>query len=255
MRSQCERHAICATTSTIDTLTDYVLLEIFDLTRTSSSGFQVCFPHFWEDAPGSPPPVWEWHPLACVCRRWREIIFASPLRLDLQLFCTHGTPVRKNLGCWPPTTPIVIGHGYDDMKSLTPKDEDNVFAALEQRDRVRHINLSVTDAVLENMVTLMQEPFPELRDLAISSRSQNMPVLPDGFLGGSAPLLRQISFNGIPFPALPTFLSRASNLASLTLFSISQTGYISSAAFAACLAVLPRLECLSIRIPITGFPH
>ncbi|KAH9029660.1 hypothetical protein EDB85DRAFT_1507787 [Lactarius pseudohatsudake] len=239
----------CATT--IDTLTDNVLLEIFDLIR-SSFDFQVRFPLFW-GTPG-PPPVWKWHPLVCVCRRWRQVIFASPLRLDLQLLCTHGTPVRKILGCWQPTLPIVIGHGHNSMEDLAPEDEDNVFAALEQRDRVRHINLWVTYAALDNMVTLMQEPFPELRRLAISSRCQNMHILPDDFLGGSAPCLREISFSGIPFPALPTLLSSASDLVQLILVDIPQTGHISSAAFAACLAVLPRLEHLSIEFRSPGSP-
>ncbi|KAI9430943.1 hypothetical protein H4582DRAFT_2103491 [Lactarius indigo] len=243
MKSQCEAHghAICATT--INTLTGDVLLEIFDLIRSSSptTDFQIRYPRSWDA-----PPVWKWHPLVHVCRRWREIIFESPLRLDLQVLCTHGTPVRKDLGCWPPNFPIAIGHGYNSTRGLTPEDEDNVFAALEQRGRVRHINLSVTDVVLEKVATLMLEPFPELRDLAISSRSQNMPILPDGFLGGSAPSLRQISFDGIPFPALPTFISSASNLAKLILVDIPQTGYISSVGFVACLAALPRLEHLSI---------
>ncbi|KAH9029648.1 hypothetical protein EDB85DRAFT_2147135 [Lactarius pseudohatsudake] len=237
MRSQCEshRHAKSSTSSEVPV-----------------PFFKSVFPTFGS-RPKS-PPVWEWHPLVCVRRRWREIIFASPLRLDLQLLCTHRTPVRKNLGCWPPTIPIVIGHGYYSWKSLTPEAEDNVFAAFEQRDRVRRINLSVKDAVLEKMVTLMQEPFPKLRDLAISSRSQDMPVLPDGFLGGSAPSLREISLNGVHFPELPTFLSSASDLVSLILFDIPQVGYISPAAFVACLAVLPRLERLSIAFRFLDSP-
>ncbi|KAH9161028.1 hypothetical protein EDB89DRAFT_2080999 [Lactarius sanguifluus] len=179
---------------------------------------------------------------------------APTVRLDLQLLCTHGTPVRKNLGCWPPTLPIVIGHGHNSMKDLLPEDEDNIFAALEQRDRVRHINLWVTYTILDNMVTLMQEPFPELRRLAISSRCQNMPILPDDFLCGSAPCLREISFCGIPFPALPTLLSSASDLVELILVDIPQTGHISSTAFPACLAVLPSLEHLSIELRSPGSP-
>ncbi|KAH9038005.1 hypothetical protein EDB83DRAFT_2524583 [Lactarius deliciosus] len=225
---------MCSTTRTIDTLTDDVLLEIFDLIRPVYGG------RFF--------PVWKWHRLVCVCRRWREIILASPLRLDLRLLCTHGTPVEKDLGCWPPTFPIAIDYGYRKEKNLTSEDEDNVFAALEQRERVRHLALSVTDrALLEEMVTLMQEPFPELRVLAISSQSQYMRVLPDDFLGGSAPRLQEIWLSGIPFPALPTLLASASNLVGLLLDDIPRTSHsISPAAFAACLAVLPRLKLLSI---------
>ncbi|KAH9029647.1 hypothetical protein EDB85DRAFT_1507531 [Lactarius pseudohatsudake] len=234
MRSQREshRHAICATT--IDILTDDVLLEVFDLVRSSSAAYKDRF-----------YPVWEWYPLVHVCSRWREIIFASPLRLDLQLHCTHGTPVKKGLGCWPPTFPIAIDYGYCTGTSLSPDDEDNMFAALEQHKRVRLLRLSITTAVLEKMVTLIQVSFPELRHLTISSRGLDIPILTDGFLGGSAPSLREISLSGIPFPALPTLLSSASGLVELVLVDIPQTADFPPAACVACLADLPRLERLS----------
>ncbi|KAH9169286.1 hypothetical protein EDB89DRAFT_1489661 [Lactarius sanguifluus] len=227
LRSQCAM--------TIDTLTDNILLEIFDLIGSSRPFYEV---HFY--------PVWNWHTLVHVCRRWRQIIFASPHPLDLQLLCTQGTPVKKDLGLWPPTFPIAIDYGYFSEKGLTSDDEDNIIAALEQRDRIHFLRLSGTNAVLEKMATFMQGPFPKLRRLAISSDGPNAPVLPDDFLGGSAPSLREIRFNGIPFPALPALLSSAGNVVELLLHEIPlQTGYISSAAFVACLATLPSLECLS----------
>ncbi|KAH9030271.1 hypothetical protein EDB83DRAFT_1854644 [Lactarius deliciosus] len=240
-RSQCESHGHAIRTTTIDILSDGVLLEIFDLIRSSKPAHHDV--RFY--------PVWNWHTLASVCRRWRQIFFTSPaLRLDLQLLCTHGTPVRKNLGCWPPTFPIAINYGYGNGKSLTPDDRDNLFAALEQRDRVRHLGLSVTNELLEEMATLMQEPFPEMRFLAICPQSENVPVLPDHFLGGSAPRLREIWLNCIPFPALPTFLSSASDLVKLMLVDIPLASYISPTALAACLAVLPRLEHLSVEFSL-----
>ncbi|KAH9031504.1 hypothetical protein EDB85DRAFT_1335550 [Lactarius pseudohatsudake] len=233
----------CATT--IDTLTDNVLLAIFDLIRISRTSLEVhCY------------PVWNWHTLVHVCHRWREIIFASPLRLDLQLFCTNGTPVRKHLGCWPSTIPIAISYGCRSVRSLTSDAKDNIVAALEQRDRVRYLKFLVTDAVWEKVATLMQGPFPELRSLAISSEGPHVRALPDDLLGGSAPSLREISFNGIPLPAFPTFLSSASNLVKLILDYIPQTSCISSVALVACLAGFPSLEYLSIgfHTPISLWP-
>ncbi|KAH9168949.1 hypothetical protein EDB89DRAFT_1555900 [Lactarius sanguifluus] len=220
-------------TTKIHILTDDVLLEIFDHIRRSRPFYRV---HFY--------PIW--HTLVRVCHRWREVIFASPLHLDLQLLCTHGTPVRKNLGCWPQTFPVAIDYGRV-LKHITPDDEDNIIAALEQHDRIRFLKISGTSAVLEKMLTLMQVPFPELRHLEISSRSRNRdtPVLTDGFLGLTAPSLRYIWFSGISFLALPTLLSSASGLVELHV-DIPQTGYISPASFVACLAVLPKLACLSI---------
>ncbi|KAH9030274.1 hypothetical protein EDB83DRAFT_2526040 [Lactarius deliciosus] len=220
---------------TINILNDDVLLEVFDLVRSSSAAYEDRF-----------YPVWEWYPLVHVCSRWREIIFASPLRLDLQLHCTHGTPVKKGLGYWPPTLPIAIDYGYYSGPNLSPDDEDNMFAALEQRERVRLLRLSITTAVLEKVVTLMQVSFPELRHLTISSEGLNIPILTDGFLGGSAPSLREISLTDIPFPAFPTLLSSASGLVELVLVDIHETTDFPPAACAACLADLPRLERLSI---------
>ncbi|KAH9014633.1 hypothetical protein EDB84DRAFT_818340 [Lactarius hengduanensis] len=88
----------------IDMLPDDVLLEIFDLCQERYSFLDAI------------ERVWGWHFFVHVCRRWRQIIFESPHRLNLRIFCTQGTPVRKNL--------------------VLPNDEDNVVAALEHPDRV-----------------------------------------------------------------------------------------------------------------------
>ncbi|KAH9161030.1 hypothetical protein EDB89DRAFT_2032566 [Lactarius sanguifluus] len=102
----------------------------------------------------------------------------------------------------------------------------------------------------------MQGPFPKLRTLTISSEDPSVRALPDDLLGGSAPSLREISFNGIPLPAFPTFLSSASNLVKLTLDYIPQIGCISSVALVACLAVFPSLDYLSIGFftPVSLWP-
>ena len=69
--------------ATASVLTDNVLLEIFDFCREPESEDQSFY------------YIWEWQLLAQVCRRWRQIIFASPRRLNLLLLCKEGTPVRK----------------------------------------------------------------------------------------------------------------------------------------------------------------
>jgi hypothetical protein len=69
----------------------------------------------------------------------------------------------------------------------TPNDEDDVIAALEHPDRVRSIKLAVTSPQLGIVASVMQEPFLALKDLRLSSNDRNVPVLPDAFLGGSAP--------------------------------------------------------------------
>ncbi len=219
-------------------LPDNVLLEIFDFCRMD------------HDAHGFPfHPILEWRKLVHVCQKWRHIVFASPLRLDLQLLCTHGTPVRKNLGSWPPF-PLIIDYytywGADDCKNLNLDDEDDVIAALENPDRVRYVGISVTSSMLGKMAAAMQDPFPMLTHLWLSSKDGNVPVLPRTFLGGSAPSLRVAQFEGIPFPALPTLLLSATDLVDLQLQNIPNTGYVPPDAMVAGLAALTRLETLSI---------
>jgi hypothetical protein len=226
-------HAAHATT--IDTLPDDVLLVIFDIFRLSGTDLELRH-----------KPVWNWHILIHVCRRWRQVVFASPLRLDLQLLCTPGTPVRKYLGCWP-AFPIAIDYENGRPFSHGSIFEDDVIAALEHPNRVRHIKLTITPSFWRKLAPLLQEPFPVLTLFSICSVDMNVPFLPSGFLGGSAPCLQEIRFRGMPTLALPTLLPPASNLVSLVLFDsdIPQSG-ISPAALVTGLAMLPRLNNLSI---------
>src|SRR6266702_1574931 len=188
--------------------------------------------------------VWKWHLLVRVCQRWRQIAFASPHRLNLQILCTYRTPVRKNLGIWSALS-IVVDYAYSG-RGITTSDEDNVIAALEHSDRVCYLVLNITGSQLGNMVTVMQEPFTVLTHLSIFSGDGNASVLPAGFLGGSAPCLQTIHLRGIPFPTLPTVLLSANDLITLKLHAIPSTGYISPEAMVASLAALPRLETLII---------
>ena len=175
-------------------------------------------------------------------------MFASPLRLNLRIFCTYGTPVRKSLDIWP-IFPIVIGYDgnrYGRLHDLVPADEDNLIAALEHNSRICEVRLRGNGTSLGRIATAIQEPFPALTHLILWSQDMNVPVLHGQFLGRSAPCLQELSLNGIPFPSLPILLPSASGLITLTLFNIPQTGYISPEAMVAGMATLTRLRYLSI---------
>jgi hypothetical protein len=88
----------------------------------------------------------EWQILVHVCQRWRRVIFASPRGLDLTILCTDGTPVKKNLGCWPPF-PIVADFTWGGT-DFPPAYKDDVTAALEHPDRVRSLKLAVTSPLV-----------------------------------------------------------------------------------------------------------
>jgi hypothetical protein len=177
-----------------------------------------------------------------VCRRWRQIIFALPLRLHIHLHCTfiRGTDVRKFLGCWP-AFPISVD--YTSGKGFTPDDEENVLAALEHSDRVGLLFLRFRASQLERLATVIQKPFPVLKKLRISGKSWPAPVLPSGFLGGSASGLQELKLDAIRFPELPTLLLSARDLVTLHLSTI---GYISPEVMVASLAPLTKLKSFSI---------
>ncbi len=150
-----------------------------------------------------------------VCRRWRILVFGSPRRLNLLLYCKTRISARKTLDIWP-ALPLLI------RDNVSETSVDNAVALLEHSNRIRQIDLtcfttSQTDN--EKVWAAMQVPFPELTGLILQSRSETAPFLPDSFLGGSAPRLRYIALHGIPFPGLPNLLVCNSPCRSSPLYS------------------------------------
>jgi hypothetical protein len=185
-----------------------------------------------------------WPTLACVCRRWRQIILTSPLGLNLRLHCTHGTPVLKALNCWP-TLPILVKYGgLSNLNPPAPEDNDNIIAALKQSDRVILISLTVTRSLLGKL-SLISEPFLEIEDLALFSRESTQPTLPSTFRWG--PRLRTLHSTRIAFPSFPHLLLPSQDLVDIQLNEIPITGYFSPEAFANALAGVTQLQSLSLR--------
>ena len=214
----------------INTLLDEVLLEIFACYVEESE--------IMRDA---------WHTLGSVCRRWRSIAFGSPRHLNLQIFCSERKriPVRKNLDLWP-AFPIVLTVDY--YRRLD-KDSDNILATLEHHDRVCHIEIwNISSSLWENVLPLMQKPFPILTDLNLECTDE-MPgasVVPDLFLDGSATRLRKLKLIRTPFPGLPKLLLSATHLVHIDLHDIPKSGYIAPEAMVTCLPTLTRLEYLRL---------
>ncbi len=213
----------------IDVLPDDVLLVTFDFYIRISTGGRG---------------IEAWQSLVHVCRRWRCLVFGSPRHLNLQLFCAPETPARDALDVWP-ALPLIV-RGYMTLSSVT----DNIIAALGQRNRVCQVYLSpIAGWQLEEVLAVMQVPFPELTELVLRLSSDDGPlpvipdsVIPDSFLGGSAPRLRSFGLSGISFPGLPNLLLSVPHLVKLRLFDIPHSGYISPEAMATCLSVLTSLD-------------
>ena len=211
----------------INILPDDVLIDVFDF-----------FIH-------ENPRIQGWITLAHVCRRWRTVVFQSPLRLNLQLRCTPKTRARDTLDIWPPL-PLIIGYNHRTHNETIVV--DNIIAALEHNDRVCKIELFWFSGPEWEYVANsaeMQKPFPELRRLSLSA-DESGTILPDSFLGGTAPRLREVSLWRVPFPGLPKLLLSAANLVSLNLYDIPRSGYIPPETMATSLSALTSLEYLHL---------
>jgi hypothetical protein len=162
-------------------------------------------------------------------------VFSSPLRLGLRLYCNRRTSVKEMLDVWPPFPIEIRSSGLGD----------NMMAALEHQDRICEINLDLTYPECERLATVMQKPFPALTSLRLrSALFEHVPVLPDTFLGISAPRLRSLFWEGLAFPKLPQLILSFNDLSKLYLQSIPDHGYISPDAMVTGLSALTRLTYL-----------
>ena len=175
-------------------------------------------------------------------------MFASPHRLDLQIVCTAGTPVREMLHIWP-AFPIAvrISDQYEEIF-------DNVVAALEHTDRVCEIYANALSGdELDELTTVLHNSFPALTHLHLGTYEYDeAAIVPKSFLGGSAPLLQSLHVMDFVYPALPKLLLSATGLVSL---SLHDRCYFSPQVMVDCLTSLTRLETLVIQFFRFPWPH
>jgi hypothetical protein len=230
----------------IEKLPDDFLLAIF--------GFYVrpdrdedSFPIFTREA------IERWQTLVHVCRRWRNVVFGSPCRLNLRLFCAPRTPVRDMLNIWPPL-PLVVWDCVPPISGcIDPATRwRNIISVLEHNSRVCKIKLSTGSDV--GNAAVMQKPFPELTDLDLYLRSYGPEsVVPDSFLGRSTPRLRKLDLDAVPYPGLPGLLLSTTHLVTLRLWNIPNSGYISPEAMVTCLTSLTSLRTLILQFKYPYF--
>jgi hypothetical protein len=184
-----------------------------------------------------------------VCRRWRHLVFGSPRRLNLRLFCNPEAPVKDKLNIWPPLPLLIQG-------TISPSVSDNILAVLGRHDRVSMIDLDYmrTTPEVEKVWAAMQVPFPELTVLRLWSSDLKAPIVSDSFLGGSSPRLREIWLKAVPFPGLPKLLLSATHLTEIRLDDITRSGYISPETMVTCLSALTSLKSLHLDFLLISRP-
>ena len=210
-------------------LPDDVLLDIFDFYMIGPSNMKK--------------EIEAWQTLVHVCRQWRIVVFGSLHRLNLRLYCA--TTTRAPVDVWPAMPLRIEGHVW------STEELDNTIAVLERNNRVYHINLAGRSSYLEIILPAMQKSFPQLIYMWLQSLHKAVTVVPDSFLGGSAPRLRDLNLIGIPFPGLPRLLLSATHLTSLHLSEIPHSGYFSPEAIVTTLSTLTSLDylCLEFESP------
>ncbi|KAH8990408.1 hypothetical protein EDB86DRAFT_1774082 [Lactarius hatsudake] len=180
------RHTVTPRT-TVSTLNDDVLLNIFDWYRLHNTT---------DEDQGWNLERWWYKPIH-VCRKWRHLVLSSPTRLDLHLVCTYGIPVEAMLSHSPPL-PIIIF--YPEITGKTSAaDEEGALFALQQRERVRRIQVTATTTILCNLFKAMDNEFPMLERLALHSSTESRTglMLPEKL---QAPPLRHLTLSNIAIP-------------------------------------------------------
>jgi hypothetical protein len=226
--------------SPIRSLNGDVLLNIFYL-------YRLDFPVEYENCDGELYFYWDhqrwWYKLAHVCRLWRNLILASPSRLDLNLLCTYGVPVADMLA-FSPLLPLTIYYEGGDRR-ITAEDESGILLALSHRERVRHISFCVPPVghtnVLSKFVMAMDDQFPILECLYIDSQTEE--VLPVAF---QAPNLRHLLLSTTSPSIRSTLLTTIASLVSLALTNIPASAYFPPGYLLTQLSFMLQLETFVI---------
>ena len=223
----------------IDVLPDVALLEIFDF----------CLGKKVHDLDVDEREMHSWCTLAHVCRKWRDLVLGSPRRLGIRLWYKANQPLQGMLDIWPPL-PIAIWANPQFMRG--GHDNDDIVAALDSglNDRIYRIQLlDFPSWQLEDVLEAMHQPFPLLSVLGLGHYHEDEDeiesVIPDSFLGGSAPHIQTLYLDHIPFPGLPKLLLSATHLVNLSLRRIPHSVYFPPEVLVDCLSVLTRLEILN----------
>jgi hypothetical protein len=136
--------------------------------------------------------------------------------------------------------------GVPESEPPSLEHEENLVAALREPDRISEIWLTITGSLSDRLAIEMQKAMPWLETLRLISQDMHEPLLPDKFLGGSAPRLSAISLHGVAFPAFPKLLLSTSGLTTLELCHIPISGYFSPEVLVVGLSAMTQLKSLTI---------
>ena len=222
---------------TINDLLDEVLLDIFDFYRQGVDSYDQ-----WREK-------YVWFNLTHVCRRWRAVIFASSLRLDLGITVGPIKPKEIETILAGPL-PILIEYKcmYEEMTSSAIW---RLRAALKHHDRVRGIFFGGTSVWSNEFFRATNHSFPILERLTLVPLYGVELKLPETFLGGqdvSDSHLRHLKLLRVSLRSIFRFLSSTSTLTGLHLEVDTAFGISPETSLLACLQGMPCLSRLDLSI-------
>ncbi|KAH9973458.1 hypothetical protein BGW80DRAFT_1252046 [Lactifluus volemus] len=226
---------------TSNKLNDDILLNIFHLYQ-----LDYLYTRDEEDSSGRNVRLrWDrqrwWYKLAQVCRKWRCLILASPIRLDIHLLCSYGVPVADMLAHSPPL-PLAIWYSNGD-REMTAKDEEDALLALSHHDRVHRISLCMPASKLGKFINAMDDEFPILEHIRISSGpgGSTGQMFPTTF---HAPNLRHAWTSCRPIGS--PLVTATVGLVSLELMDVPSSPWFPPSYILARLSLMPQLTTLRI---------
>ena len=185
-----------------------------------------------------------WYKIAHVCQRWRNVVLGSASFLRLSLLCTVGTPVADMLG-HSPALPLVIDYAFSRDWDVTA-DEEGIFLALEQRDRICRIRLGMSITNLQKFIVAINDEYPILECLIIMHMTEDKSTilkLPETF---QAPHLRHLRLISFSLPVGSRLLTTAAGLVTIFLIMGHPSTYFHPNALLQWLSLVPQLETLVI---------
>ncbi|KAI0262000.1 hypothetical protein BC834DRAFT_893569 [Gloeopeniophorella convolvens] len=223
--------------TTIHSLPDTALLEIFYAYRDNNIARYMAYwrRQWWNILP------------AHVCRRWREVILASPKSLRLRMLCGVHLPMVDIL-CHSPPFPLIV-NSLDFGPALSSEQVDALILTLGHVDRLYKVSLNTTPEVLDKFVASVRGEASNLKHLHLESPANT--TLPALFPLINAPKLCTVYLSGV-FPPLIRFPHVVKFDFSIQSDEALDVNWLRE--LVECIRSMLRLEHLDLDLPERAFP-
>ena len=149
-----------------------------------------------------------------------------------------------------PPLPLIIDY-FSLKKDITTEDEEGIILALEKRDRIRRVRLTLTFPKLQRIILAIDGEYPMLEYLIMGplmGENSTALMLSERF---QAPRLCHLLLKGFPLPMESRLVTTAVGLVTLTLILGHPSTYFQPNSILQLLSFMPRLETFGINFLYT----